>query len=255
MSQPRADGRSPSELRPLACTWDIAPQAVGSVLLKCGKTQVICTASVDEAVPRWMKEQNVPGGWLTAEYSMLPASTSSRKPRDSARGKVDGRSTEIQRLLGRSLRAVTDLTALGPRSIWIDCDVLSADGGTRTTAITGACLALRRAIERLQLSGKMTADPLRTPVAAISVGLLEHQPILDLDYPEDRDAQVDMNVVMTGAGRLVEVQAGGEEHDFSHEDFQSLLTLAGQGLQKVFAFQESSWESRPAARPLSEQQA
>jgi ribonuclease PH len=133
--------------------------------------------------------------------------------------------------------------------------VLSADGGTRTTAITGACLALRRAIERLQLSGKMTADPLRTPVAAISVGLLEHQPILDLDYPEDRDAQVDMNVVMTGAGRLVEVQAGGEEHDFSHEDFQSLLTLAGQGLQKVFAFQESSWKSRPPARPLSEQQA
>jgi ribonuclease PH len=224
-------------------------------LLKCGKTQVICTASVDEVVPRWMKEQNVPGGWLTAEYSMLPASTSSRKPRDSSRGKVDGRSTEIQRLLGRSLRAVTDLTALGPRSIWIDCDVLSADGGTRTTAITGACLALRRAIERLQLSGKMTADPLRTPVAAISVGLLEHQPILDLDYPEDRDAQVDMNVVMTGAGRLVEVQAGGEEHDFSHEDFQSLLTLAGQGLQKVFAFQESSWKSRPPARPLSEQQA
>jgi ribonuclease PH len=224
-------------------------------LLKCGKTQVICTASVDEIVPRWMKEQNVPGGWLTAEYSMLPASTSSRKPRDSSRGKVDGRSTEIQRLLGRSLRAVTDLTALGPRSIWIDCDVLSADGGTRTTAITGACLALRRAIERLQLSGKMTADPLRTPVAAISVGLLEHQPILDLDYPEDRDAQVDMNVVMTGAGRLVEVQAGGEEHDFSHEDFQSLLTLAGQGLQKVFAFQESSWKSRPPARPLSEQQA
>ena len=239
MISARIDGRSPKDLRSLSCTWDIAPQAVGSVLLKCGKTEVICTASVDEAVPRWMKEQGVAGGWLTAEYSMLPASTSSRKPRDSSRGKVDGRSTEIQRLLGRSLRAVTDLTALGPRSLWIDCDVLSADGGTRTTAITGACLALRRAIERLQLSGKMTSDPLRTPVGAISVGLVDQVPLLD------------MNVVMTGAGRLVEVQAGGEEHDFSSEEFHSLLTLAQEGLKKVFAFQESSWKSRPKAEPLS----
>ena len=251
MTSARIDGRSPKDLRPLFCTWDIAPQAVGSVLLKCGKTEVICTASVDEAVPRWMKEQGVAGGWLTAEYSMLPASTSSRKPRDSSRGKVDGRSTEIQRLLGRSLRAVTDLTALGPRSLWIDCDVLSADGGTRTTAITGACLALRRAIERLQLSGKMTTDPVRTPVAAISVGLVDQVPLLDLNYPEDRDAQVDMNVVMTGAGRLVEVQAGGEEHDFSNEEFHSLLTLAQEGLKKVFAFQESSWKSRPKAESLT----
>ena len=251
----RPDGRSASDLRPLSCTWDIAPHAVGSVLLRCGKTEVICTASVDEAVPRWMKDQNVPGGWLTAEYSMLPASTSSRKARDSSRGKVDGRSTEIQRLLGRSLRAVVDLTALGPRSFWIDCDVLAADGGTRTTAITGACLALRRAVERLQIAGRMTADPLRTPVAAISVGLLKDQVILDLDYPEDRDAQVDMNVVMTGAGRLVEVQAGGEEHDFSREEFQSLLTLAEQGLKKVFSFQEASWKSRPPASPLPAKQA
>ena len=251
MSTSRADGRSPSDLRPLSFTWDIAPQAVGSILLKCGKTEVICTASVEEVVPRWMKEKGVAGGWLTAEYSMLPASTSSRKARDSARGKVDGRSTEIQRLLGRSLRAVTDLTALGPRSLWIDCDVLSADGGTRTTAITGACLALRRAIERLQHSGKMTADPLRTPVAAISVGLLNNQPLLDLNYPEDRDAQVDMNVVMTGTGRLVEVQAGGEEHDFSRDEFQSLLNLAHEGLKKVFAFQEKAWQSRPTATPLA----
>lgn len=250
MSSPRIDGRSPQDLRPLACTWDIAPQAVGSVLLKCGQTEVICTASVDESVPRWMKEQGVAGGWLTAEYSMLPASTSSRKTRDSSRGKVDGRSTEIQRLLGRSLRAVTDLTALGPRSLWLDCDVLSADGGTRTTAITGACLALRRAVERLQLSHRLTIDPLRTPVAAISVGLLANVPLLDLNYPEDRDAQVDMNVVMTGAGRLVEVQAGGEEHDFSREEFQSLLTLAQDGLKKVFAFHESAWQARPPARPL-----
>jgi ribonuclease PH len=247
----RADGRSPRDLRPLSCQWDIAGNAAGSVLLRCGKTEVICTTTVEESVPRWMKDKNVAGGWLTAEYSMLPASTHDRKPRDSARGKVDGRSTEIQRLLGRSLRAVTDLEALGPRSLWIDCDVLSADGGTRTTAITGACLALRRAIERLQISGRLTGDPLRSPVAAISVGLLKGAAILDLDYPEDRDAEVDMNVVMTGTGRLVEVQAGGEEHDFTRQEFDQLLGLAEEGIRKVLSFQESAWKSRPTAAPLA----
>jgi ribonuclease PH len=247
----RADGRSPRDLRPLSCQWDIAGNAAGSVLLRCGKTEVICTTTVEESVPRWMKDKNVAGGWLTAEYSMLPASTHDRKPRDSARGKVDGRSTEIQRLLGRSLRAVTDLEALGPRSLWNDCDVLSADGGTRTTAITGACLALRRAIERLQISGRLTGDPLRSPVAAISVGLLKGAAILDLDYPEDRDAEVDMNVVMTGTGRLVEVQAGGEEHDFTRQEFDQLLGLAEEGIRKVLSFQESAWKSRPTAAPLA----
>ena len=247
----RADGRSPQDLRPLSCQWDIAANAAGSVLLRCGKTEVICTVTVDESVPRWMKDQNVTGGWLTAEYSMLPASTHDRKPRDSTRGKVDGRSTEIQRLLGRSLRAVMDLGALGPRSLWVDCDVLAADGGTRTTAITGACLALRRAIERLQLSGRLTADPLRSPVAAISVGLLHNTPILDLDYPEDRDAEVDMNVVMTGQGRLVEVQAGGEEHDFTRQEFDRLLQLAEEGIRKVLSFQDSAWKARPSALPLA----
>jgi len=247
----RTDGRSPRDLRPLSCQWDIAGNAAGSVLLRCGKTEVICTATVEESVPRWMKEKNVAGGWLTAEYSMLPASTHDRKPRDSARGKVDGRSTEIQRLLGRSLRAVTDLEALGPRSLWIDCDVLAADGGTRTTAITGACLALHRAIERLQISGRLTGDPLRSPVAAISVGLLKGSAILDLDYPEDRDAEVDMNVVMTGTGRLVEVQAGGEEHDFTRQEFDQLLGLAEEGIRKVLSFQESAWKSRPTAVPLA----
>ena len=246
----RADGRSPRDLRPLSCQWDIAAHAAGSVLLRCGRTEVICTATVEEAVPRWMKEQSVAGGWLTAEYSMLPASTHDRKPRDSARGKVDGRSTEIQRLLGRSLRAATDLVALGPRSLWIDCDVLAADGGTRTTAITGACLALRRAVERLQAAGRISADPLRTPVAAISVGLLGGTALLDLDYPEDRDAEVDMNVVMTGSGRLVEVQASGEEHDFTREEFDQLLQLAEEGIRKVLSFQDSAWQSRPAATPL-----
>ena len=247
----RAHGRSPKDLRPLSCQWDIAANAAGSVLLRCGKTEVICTVSVDESVPRWMKDQNVSGGWLTAEYSMLPASTHDRKPRDSARGKVDGRSTEIQRLLGRSLRAVTDLEALGTRSLWVDCDVLAADGGTRTTAISGACLALRRAIERLQAAGRITADPLRAPVAAISVGLVQGTPFLDLDYPEDRDAEVDMNVVMTGAGRLVEVQAGGEEHDFTRQEFEQLLGLAEEGIRKVLSFQESAWKSRPPAAPLA----
>jgi ribonuclease PH len=247
----RPDGRSPRDLRPLSCQWDIAANAAGSVLLRCGKTEVICTATVEESVPRWMKEQNVAGGWLTAEYSMLPASTHDRKPRDSARGKVDGRSTEIQRLLGRSLRAVTNLEALGARSLWIDCDVLAADGGTRTTAITGACLALRRAIERLQVSGRITADPLRSPVAAISVGILGGNALLDLDYPEDRDAEVDMNVVMTGTGRLVEVQASGEEHDFSRQEFDQLLQLAEEGIRKVLSFQDSAWKARPAAVPLA----
>lgn len=247
----RTDGRSPRDLRPLSCQWDIAGNAAGSVLLRCGKTEVICTATIEESVPRWMKEKNVAGGWLTAEYSMLPASTHDRKPRDSARGKVDGRSTEIQRLLGRSLRAVTDLEALGPRSLWIDCDVLAADGGTRTTAITGACLALRRALERLQISGCLKGDPLRSPVAAISVGLLKGSAILDLDYPEDRDAEVDMNVVMTGTGRLVEVQAGGEEHDFTRQEFDQLLGLAEEGIRKVLSFQESAWKSRPTAVPLA----
>ena len=247
----RADGRSPRDLRPLSCQWDIAANAAGSVLLRCGKTEVICTVTVDESVPRWMKEQNVPGGWLTAEYSMLPASTHDRKPRDSTRGKIDGRSTEIQRLLGRSLRAVLDLKALGPRSLWVDCDVLAADGGTRTTAITGACLALRRAIERLQASGRLTADPLRSSLAAISVGLLKGTAILDLDYPEDRDAEVDMNVVMTGQGRLVEVQAGGEEHDFTRQEFDQLLHLAEEGIRKVLSFQDSAWKERPEAAPLT----
>jgi len=247
----RAHGRSPKELRPLSCQWDIAANAAGSVLLRCGKTEVICTVSVDESVPRWMKDQSVSGGWLTAEYSMLPASTHDRKPRDSARGKVDGRSTEIQRLLGRSLRAVTDLEALGPRSLWVDCDVLAADGGTRTTAISGACLALRRAIERLQGAGRITGDPLRAPVAAISVGLVQGTPFLDLDYPEDRDAEVDMNVVMTGTGRLVEVQAAGEEHDFTRQEFEQLLGLAEEGIRKVLSFQESAWKSRPPAAPLA----
>ena len=247
----RFQGRSPRDLRPLSCVWDIAANAAGSVLLRCGKTEVICTVSVEESVPRWMKDQNVTGGWLTAEYSMLPASTHDRKPRDSSRGKVDGRSTEIQRLLGRSLRAVLDLEALGPRSLWVDCDVLAADGGTRTTAISGACLALRRAIERLQVAGRLIGDPLRTPVAAISVGLLQGTPFLDLDYPEDRDAEVDMNVVMTGTGRLVEVQAGGEEHDFTRQEFEQLLGLAEEGIRKVLSFQESAWKSRPAASPLA----
>ena len=251
----RHDHRLARQIRPVTIEQGIAPHAQGSVLISFGNTKVICAATIEEAVPRWMKEQSKSGGWITAEYSMLPYSTLTRKQRDSSRGRVDGRGTEIQRLIGRSLRAVVDLEKLGPRTLWVDCDVLQADGGTRTAAITGAALAVELAGRWLVEKGKIPALPVKNRVAAISVGLLKDQVILDLDYPEDRDAQVDMNVVMTGAGRLVEVQAGGEEHDFSRDEFQSLLTLAEQGLKKVFAFQESSWKSRPPASPLPAKQA
>jgi ribonuclease PH len=192
-----------------------------------------------------MKTQNVSGGWLTAEYSMLPYSTSDRKIRDIARGKLDGRSQEIQRLIGRSLRAVVDLEKLGARTLWIDCDVLQADGGTRTTGITGACLALRLAVERLSQRGLLAQNPLTTSVAAISVGLLGGSVLTDLCYLEDRDASVDMNVVMTGQGKFVEVQASGEEATYSPAELAAMLKAAAAGLKKVVRFQEQAWAARP----------
>jgi ribonuclease PH len=234
---PRSDGRSFDQLRPLTFQPDIAPHALGSVLASCGQTQVICAVSVSEDLPPWMKKQGVTGGWLSAEYSMLPYSTLDRKARDSARGKPDGRSVEIQRFIGRALRAVVDLEKLGPRQVTIDCDVLQADGGTRTTAITGAYVALELAVRRLQAQGKITDSPLRAQIAAISVGLLDGQVLLDLPYVEDKDAQVDMNVAMTSAGEFVEVQAGGEEATFTPAQLQEMLALAQTGLQQVFAIQ------------------
>ena len=208
---PRSDHRSADQLRPLTIEAHIAPHASGSVLLGFGATRVICAATIEAKVPSWMKQQGVKGGWLTAEYSMLPYSTLERKPRDISKGKLDGRTVEIQRLIGRSLRAVIDLQKLGENTLWIDCDVLQADGGTRTASITGAYLATRLAIQRL-LDQKVLADnPLSDSVAAVSVGICGGAELLDLNYLEDRDAEVDANVVMTGRGQFVEVQGSGEE--------------------------------------------
>src|SRR6476660_155067 len=202
----RTDGRAPDQIRPSAFDLDIAPNASGSVLVAMGNTRVICGVMIEETVPRWMKEQNVTGGWLTAEYSMLPYSTTTRKPRDIIKGRLDGRSTEIQRLIGRSLRAVVDLEKLGPRTMWVDCDVLQADGGTRTAAITGTSLAVAIACRKLAREKKVDAPPLRKLVAAISAGIFEGTPIVDLNYEEDKAVTVDFNLVATEDGDLVEVQ-------------------------------------------------
>src|SRR2546421_5033792 len=194
ISAPRADGRWPDQLRPLRFQNNIAPHATGSTLVEWGNTRVICGVTVEETVPRWMKEQSVTGGWITAEYSMLPYSTLQRKQRDSSKGKIDGRSQEIQRLIGRAMRAAIDLEKLGSRTIWVDCDVLQADGGTRTAAITGAYVALSLAIRKLMASGKLLESPLRHAIAAVSVGLVEQQPLLGLCYSEDPAAEVDLNL-------------------------------------------------------------
>jgi len=239
----RHDGRRPDQLRPITFKSGIAPHAAGSVLASCGRTQVICAITVEESVPRWMKEQKVSGGWITAEYSMLPYSTLDRKARDITKGRLDGRSTEIQRLIGRSVRAAVDLEALGARTICIDCDVLAADGGTRTTAITGTYVALELAVKSLREKGLLPAtgkSPIKTPFAAISVGIVNGQPVLDLDYIEDKDAQTDMNVVMTAKGQFIEVQASGEESTFSPREFSALLALAAKGIRKLGALQKAA---------------
>jgi ribonuclease PH len=233
----RVDGRALDQLRPVSFTPDIAPHATGSVLVAFGATRVICGATIEANVPTWMKQQGVKGGWLTAEYSMLPYSTHERKARDSSRGKVDGRTVEIQRLIGRSLRAVLDLEKLGQHTLWIDCDVLQADGGTRTAAITGAYVAARLAIQKLLDQKRIAENPLRDSVAAVSVGIVGGREVLDLPYLEDKDAEVDCNVVMTGRGQFVEVQGSGEEATFSPEQLQSLLALAQKGLRQLAAAQ------------------
>jgi ribonuclease PH len=241
-SSRRHDGRKPDQLRPISFQPGIAPHAAGSVLASCGRTQVICAVTVEENVPRWMKEQKVTGGWITAEYSMLPYSTLDRKARDITKGRIDGRSTEIQRLIGRSVRAAVDLEALGPRTLCVDCDVLAADGGTRTTAITGVYVALELAVKKLREGGflKDSASPIKTPFAAISVGIVNGQPVLDLDYIEDKDAATDMNVVMTSKGQFIEVQASGEESTFSPKEFSALVALATTGIKKLSALQKAA---------------
>jgi ribonuclease PH len=235
----RHDGRTPSQLRPVTFTPGFAPNATGSVLVSTGETRVICSAMIEEAVPRWMKEQQVSGGWVTAEYSMLPYSTLQRKQRDSSRGKVDGRATEIQRLIGRSLRAALDLDKLGQRTMWIDCDVLSADGGTRTASITGASVAAALACRKLMADGKIKQWPIKQLVTAVSVGIVNGVALLDLNYVEDKDAAVDLNVVMTDNGHFVEVQGSGEESTFSEAELNTMLSLARGGIGELVAKQRT----------------
>jgi ribonuclease PH len=239
-SKPRADGRSANQLRPLRFQNHIAPHATGSTLVEWGNTRVICGVTVEETVPRWMKEQKVAGGWLTAEYSMLPYSTLERKSRDSSKGKIDGRSQEIQRLIGRAMRAAVDLEKVGERTIWIDCDVLQADGGTRTAAITGAYVALCIAMRRLIAAGKLAGNPILHAVAATSVGIVNGQPLLDLCYTEDVAATVDMNLVMNSAGEFIELQGNGEEATFSEKQLHDLLALGKAGIRELLAAQEKA---------------
>jgi ribonuclease PH len=236
----RADGRAPNQLRTLRFQNNIAPHATGSTLIEWGNTRVICGVTVEETVPRWMKEQKIAGGWLTAEYSMLPYSTLERKPRDSAKGKIDGRSQEIQRLIGRAMRAALNLEKLGERTVWVDCDVLQADGGTRTAAITGAYVALSMAMQNLLAEGKLTVEPVLHAVAGVSVGIVNGQPLLDLCYNEDVAAAVDMNLVMNSAGEFIEVQGTGEEATFSEKQLNDLLALGKAGIRELLAAQEKA---------------
>ncbi|MEI6340793.1 MAG: ribonuclease PH [Verrucomicrobiota bacterium] len=233
----RSDGRQPGQLRPIRFVPGIAPHATGSVLVEWGNTRVICAVTMEESIPKWMQSQKVPGGWLTAEYSMLPYSTLDRKPRDISKLKLDGRSQEIQRLIGRSLRAGVDLVSLGARTAWVDCDVLQADGGTRTAAISGAYVALAHAIRRLQSEGKLSSSPLKGPVAAVSLGVVEGLPLLDLAYVEDKDASVDLNLVMDAGGRFIELQASGEEATFSGGDLEAMLALGRDGIGRILELQ------------------
>jgi ribonuclease PH len=233
----RTDGRAADQIRPVSFELGIAPHATGSVLVAMGNTRVICGVMIEETVPRWMKEQSVTGGWLTAEYSMLPYSTNTRKPRDISKGRLDGRSTEIQRLIGRSLRAVVDLEKLGPRTMWVDCDVLQADGGTRTAAITGASLAVAIACRRLVDEKKIAASPIRKLVAAVSAGVLGGETVLDLNYEEDKAVTVDFNLVATEDGEFVEMQGSGEEATFSSDELAAMLAAGRKGIAELIAAQ------------------
>ncbi|MEQ8835023.1 MAG: ribonuclease PH [Miltoncostaeaceae bacterium] len=234
----RPDGRAPDQLRPVEIQPGFVETADGSALISVGHTRIICTASVDEAVPAWMRGTG--RGWVTAEYSMLPASTGTRKQRDISRGKLDGRTTEIQRLIGRSVRAVVDMHALGERTVWLDCDVLQADGGTRCAGICGAWVALHQALTALMERGMVDAMPLRDSIAAVSVGMVDGTAVLDLPYSEDSRAESDMNVVMTGAGRLVEVQATAEGQTFSRGELNALLDLAEIGIGRLTEAQRAA---------------
>ncbi|MBF0256118.1 MAG: ribonuclease PH [Gammaproteobacteria bacterium] len=234
----RPSGRTPEQLRPVSISRHFSNHAEGSVLIAFGDTRVICTASVEERIPRWMNENQ--GGWITAEYGMLPRSTSSRMNREASAGKQGGRTLEIQRLIGRSLRAAVDLKALGKRTITLDCDVIQADGGTRTAAITGAFVALQDALASLAATGKLEHNPTRQAVAAVSVGIYCGVPVLDLDYAEDSAAETDMNLVMTDDGRFIEVQGTAEGHPYSRTELMALLDLGEGGIRSLFAAQRAA---------------
>ncbi len=231
----RADGRELDQLRPLAIEPGFIDSAHGSVLFSIGKTRLVCTAMVEESVPGWMRGRGT--GWVTSEYGMLPGSTSDRKPRDATRGKLDGRTVEIQRLIGRSLRSVVDFKALGERTVWIDCDVLQADGGTRCAAICGGYAALHLALSGLVDAGRLRELPLSDSVAAVSVGIIGGSPMLDLAYVEDSRAEVDMNVVISGNGQMIEVQATAERTPFGRASLDELLNLAAAGIEEIAAVQ------------------
>ena len=237
VEEKRYDGRAPDELRPVKITRDFTINAKASVLVEMGNTKVICAVSVDESLPPWMRRDNKPGGWLTCEYGMLPSATSDRFKRET--GKIGGRTMEIQRLIGRALRAIVDLQKLGKRQITIDCDVIQADGGTRTASITGAYVALRQAVDRLMDEGLLKEDPIKEAIAAISVGIYKGTPLLDLCYFEDSKAEVDMNVVMTASGRLVEVQGTAEEEPFTKDQMTQMMDLAEKGISELLEAQKS----------------
>jgi ribonuclease PH len=243
MSTLRPDGRTPDQLRPVRFQNGIAPYATGSTLIEWGNTRVICGVTVEDSVPRWMKEQNVTGGWITAEYSMLPYSTLTRKARDISKGKIDGRSQEIQRLIGRSMRAAIDLEKIGSRTIWLDCDVLQADGGTRTAAITGSFVAVSLAVRNMIASGKLADASLLQPVAAVSVGIVQSQALLDLSYTEDVAAAVDMNLVMNGRGEFIELQGTGEESTYNDEQLAAMLAVGKAGIRQLLDLQQAALKS------------
>ena len=238
----RADGRTANQIRPLRFQNHIAPHAAGSTLIEWGHTRVICGVTIEESVPRWMKEQKVDGGWITAEYSMLPYSTLTRKPRDISKGRLDGRSSEIQRLIGRSIRAAIDLEKIGARTICVDCDVLQADGGTRTAAITGSFVALSLAINKLMAEKKISESPILSGVAAVSIGIVKGEALLDLCYTEDVGAAVDMNLVMNAKGEFIELQGTGEEATFSDAQLVQLLALGKAGIRDLLAAQQAAIE-------------
>ena len=244
MSVNRKDGRKNDELRQVRITPDFVKYPLGSVLVEFGDTKILCAASADNVQPRWMRDQKRPGGWISCEYSMMPFSSPERMVRESTRGRIGGRTHEIQRMIGRALRAVVDLESIGPRTIWIDCEVLQADGGTRTASVTGSFVALRLALRRMAAEGLLERNPLREALAAVSVGKVDGEILLDLDYEEDCRAQVDMNLIVTESGRFIEIQGTAETEPFTAEEMASLTAMARSGIAALIETQKRALEGR-----------